>query len=84
MTDMTDTTNMRDNYRGGLDTASGPDTNTESESESGSESETMVQTINRSGTAFVMGLMIGAMLVVASIVGMVWKGRLMVRRWTRP
>ena len=78
MTDMTDTTNMRDSYRGGLDTASSPDT------ESGSESERMVQTINRSGTAFTMGLMIGAMLVVASIVGMVWKGRLMVRRWTRP
>ena len=75
---MTDTTNMRDSYRGGLDTASDTDT----ESESGSER--MVQTINRSGTAFTMGLMIGAMLVVASIVGMVWKGRLMVRRWTKP
>jgi hypothetical protein len=76
MTDTTDTTNMRDSYRGGLDSAS------DTESESGSE--TMVQTINRSGTAFTMGLMIGAMLVVASIVGMVWKGRLMIRRWTRP
>lgn len=77
---MRDTTNMRDSYRGGLDTAS--DTDADTESESGSER--MVQTINRSGTAFTMGLMIGAMLVVASIVGMVWKGRLMLRRWTRP
>ena len=80
MTDVTDTTNMRDSYRGGLDTAS--DTDADTESESGSE--TMVQTINRSGTAFTMGLMIGAMLVVASIVGMAWRGRLMLRRWTRP
>ena len=80
MTDMTDTTNMRDSYRGGLDTAS----DTETDADTDPESETMVQTINRSGTAFTMGLMIGAMLVVASIVGMVWKGRLMVRRWTRP
>ena len=76
MRDMTDTTNMRDSYRGGLDTASGPDTD--------AESERMVQTINRSGTAFVMGLMIGATLVIASIVGMAWKGRLMIRQWTRP
>jgi hypothetical protein len=72
---------MRDSYRGGLDTAS--DTDTDANAESGSD-ETMVQTINRSGTDFVMGLMIGAMLIVASIVGMVWKGRLMVRRWTKP
>ena len=78
MRDMTDTTNMRDSYRGGLDTASDTDT------DANAESETMVQTINRSGTAFTMGLMIGAMLVVASIVGMVWKGRLMFRRWTKP
>ena len=80
MRDMTDTTNMRDSYRGGLDTASSPDTDADTDP----ESETMVQTINRSGTAFTMGLMIGAMLVVASIVGMAWKGRLMLRRWTRP
>jgi hypothetical protein len=82
MTDVTDTTNMRDSYRGGLDTASDTDTDAHAGTESGSER--MVQTINRSGTAFTMGLMIGAMLVVASIVGMAWKGRLMLRRWTRP
>jgi hypothetical protein len=76
MRDMTDTTSMRDSYRGGLDTAGDTDTDP--------GSERMVQTINRSGTAFTMGLMIGAMLVVASIVGMVWKGRLMFRRWTKP
>jgi uncharacterized membrane protein (Fun14 family) len=55
---------MRDSYRGGLD------------SPAGDEARSILEAINDNATAFGMGMMIGAALVIGFAMTLVWKVRL--------